>query len=303
MNYCYGAIDDPKILKHTTAHHHRQWLETVNDLPQKALSVEIYNCCEYERSRLNWNGCGLLLHEYCHLVHQVILEDGLNNVMIIGAFGSALESGLYDDVLRRDWAFYSEGEDRDAAYATINHKEFFSELSVAFLSRGYDGCLSSSGSHSNATIEDCSPPMMAPDVIERMKEGGYSLRAGNLPENLLMQMLKQITSGSSGKGHCNKFFPFTHGQLKGFDPITYAVFQQAWSEIANWDDPALAGGNDNNCMGCISFPLWNRNTMKNKTSFISTPMKNDDSCTGTSSLGEATDTMSDQDDLAEDIAF
>lgn len=251
VNYLYGAIDDPRVLKHTTAHHHRQWLESVNDIPQKTLGVEIYNCFEYESMRLHWNGCGLLLHEFCHLIHQIILEDGLQNEMIMNAFGTALESGLYDDVLRRDWAFLPLGEDRDTAYCTINHKEFFSEMSVAFLSRCYDNYLPSSSSPLNMKIEDNSPPMMAPEVIERMEEGGFECRKSTGMQNWV-DKLNQVVGRKSSKGHCNKFFPFTHQQLRQFDPFTYAVFQQAWSQIAEWEDPE--GGIDKNCTGCFNVP-------------------------------------------------
>eukprot|EP00557_Chaetoceros_sp_GSL56_P007242 CAMPEP_0176487302 /NCGR_PEP_ID=MMETSP0200_2-20121128/6051_1 /TAXON_ID=947934 /ORGANISM="Chaetoceros sp., Strain GSL56" /LENGTH=395 /DNA_ID=CAMNT_0017884105 /DNA_START=611 /DNA_END=1798 /DNA_ORIENTATION=- len=187
-------MDNPKILKHTTAHHHRQWLDAVYDLPQKAKGVEIYNCFEYETMRLHWNGCGLILHELCHLIHQLVLKDGLENQMVLNAFGCAIESGLYDEVLRRDWAFLvgeddEEEESVDAAYATINHKEFFSEISVAFLSRGYDfgfwnwtrnkrrkvveGGGGSGGDDVDARVafhQDmwlCSPPFMSPEVLAR----------------------------------------------------------------------------------------------------------------------------------------
>ncbi len=302
VNYFYGAIDDPRVLKHTTAHHHRQWLETVNDLPQKALGVEIYNCCEYERSRQHWNGCGLLLHEFCHLIHQCVVQDGLENEMVIGAFGKALESGLYDDVLRRDWAFCLEGEDRDAAYATINHKEFFSELSVAFLSRGYDACLSSSGSDFNLVtkMEDCSPPMMSPEVIERMRRGNHILHAPRYSGNLLIQFFILITSRSD-KGHCNKFYPFTHAQMKSFDPCTYVIFQKIWCEIAEWRDPTLQDGIEFNCQGCLGFSTWGKSFTKKKTNLLTDGMKNENSFVGSSSLDEATDAMSDQDESAEDL--
>ena len=262
--YTYGLIDDPKVLKHTTAHHHRQWLDSVNDIPQKALGVEIYNCAEYECMRLHWNGCGLLLHEFCHLIHQVILKDGLQNEMIMGVFGEALEGGLYDDVMRRDWAFSSG--DRDAAYATINHKEFFSELSVAYLSRGYDKHVSSSQSKMNIKMADCTPPIMAFDVIQRMEEQETQQGQDSISKECVetyvehqqnwMDKLKQAI-GKSGKGHCNKFFPFTHQQLREFDPLTYAVFSQAWKTISNSDDPieVQRGHNVMKCDGCMNIPI------------------------------------------------
>ena len=61
--------------------------------------------------RLHWNGCGLLLHEICHLIHQFVLEDGLFNETVKDVYSKARESGLYEKVLRRDWAGYDEDYD------------------------------------------------------------------------------------------------------------------------------------------------------------------------------------------------
>ena len=72
----------------------------MNDLPQKALGIEIYNCNEYKRNRLHWNGCGLILHELCHLIHQLLLPDGLENYQIKEAYEIAMRSGKYENVLR-----------------------------------------------------------------------------------------------------------------------------------------------------------------------------------------------------------
>ena len=37
--------------------------------------------------------------------------------------------------------------------------------------------------------------------------------------------------------HCNKFYPFTRGQLKAYDFDTYQAFQQLYEEMVMWDDP------------------------------------------------------------------
>ena len=55
---------------------------------------------EYKRNRLYWNGCGLMLHELCHLIHQLILPDGLENSQIKSAYECAMRSGIYEEVLR-----------------------------------------------------------------------------------------------------------------------------------------------------------------------------------------------------------
>lgn len=284
-------MDDPKILKHTTAHHHRQWLDAVNDLPQKAKGVEIYNCFEYETMRLHWNGCGLILHELCHLIHQLVLKDGLDNQVVLDAFGCALESGLYDEVMRRDWAY--EEEEMDAAYATINHKEFFSEISVAFLSKGYDAvfCPWKRGKKVDEAggqdLWQCSPPFMAPEVLVRREAFVRDVRTAEYDDDMqnccwmqgLIKFFQRLGDGGVGsgliegrgrlwhKGHCNKFFPFTHGQLKRHDPETFAVFQQLWKEIEQWEDPIIAVENDIiPCMKSVSkksgcwttIPTWHR---------------------------------------------
>jgi hypothetical protein len=54
--------------------------------------------------RNHWNGCGLILHEISHLIHQFALRDGLENRDVITAFRQASASGIYDQTLRRDWA-------------------------------------------------------------------------------------------------------------------------------------------------------------------------------------------------------
>jgi hypothetical protein len=294
-------MDNPKILKHTTAHHHRQWLDTVNDLPEKARGVEIYNSFEYMTMRLHWNGCGLILHELCHLIHQLVLEDGLGNKMVLDAFGNALESGLYDEVLRRDWAF--EEEEMDAAYATINHKEFFAEISVAFLSRGYDppmvdcfgrrgkkwkrteegrkhddkcdnnaGCCKDGNRLFNCNdMQQFSPPFMSLEVLARGGALGYFQNHHyhhNHPQyvnnnnchddDCWMQGIVRIFKGNSrSRGHCNKFFPFTHAQLKYHDPATFEVFQYLWNEvIAQWYDPLEQHDKKKHFMEHCSIGCW-----------------------------------------------
>ena len=74
--------------------------QRARDKPEKVQSIEIYNCFDYQAMRLHWNGCGLLLHEFCHLIHQFTLVDSLDNATVINAFESATKSGLYDNVLR-----------------------------------------------------------------------------------------------------------------------------------------------------------------------------------------------------------
>jgi hypothetical protein len=111
--YAVGPIDQPVALAHATAHHHRAWLLWAKDCPDKQHGIEIYNCFSYRKMRWHWNGCGLILHELCHLIHQFAL--GLDNSMIREAYHKAKLSEKYEQVLRRDWAGLTI--DCDLAYA------------------------------------------------------------------------------------------------------------------------------------------------------------------------------------------
>jgi hypothetical protein len=54
----------------------------MRDIPEKAPGIEIYNIDHYLQARAYYNGYGLLLHEYFHILQQFVLPDGLNNVII-----------------------------------------------------------------------------------------------------------------------------------------------------------------------------------------------------------------------------
>ena len=91
-------------------------------MPDKARGIEIYSCFDFERMRLHWNGCGLLLHELCHLIHQFAVPNGLANSKIIDLYHSAKESGLYDEVLRRDWAGLEEETDMGRSHSVVSRR-------------------------------------------------------------------------------------------------------------------------------------------------------------------------------------
>lgn len=206
--------------------------------------------------RMHWNGCGLLLHEYCHLIHQIVLKDGLENERVFDAFGALLESEKYDEVLRRDWAYLDC--DSDAAYASINHKEFFSELSVAFWSRGYkdlDEKAERGLINDWMNMEECSPKIMAPDVLRRKSPTGSLSETQTVSDVDILQGVINFITGKSGKaaGHCNKFFPFTRGQLQIFDPETYFELQELWAEIASWEDPLSDSNVSTGCLSSMQF--------------------------------------------------
>jgi hypothetical protein len=164
----------------------------MRDLPEKAPGIEIYSIDHYLQARRFYNGYGLLLHEYCHIVHQFVLPDGLSNVTIQTLHHKAmLHKAQYQSVYRRDWILStsssggSTATDRatrqDMAYALINPYEYFAELSVSYLCNGYHyleclpsqqtiaccdhGCVAAK----NVDIHSCCPPLL-PDVYNLRKE-------------------------------------------------------------------------------------------------------------------------------------
>ncbi len=74
--------------------------KSIHDRPDKVLGIEIYNCFEYLENRDHWNGCGMLLHEFCHLIHQLVLPDGLDNIDVKNMYDCAMRSRIYDEVIR-----------------------------------------------------------------------------------------------------------------------------------------------------------------------------------------------------------
>jgi len=227
---------------------------SVNDMKEKALGIEIYNCEEYLRNREHWNGCGLLLHEYCHLIHQLVLSNGLENDFVKSVYEVAMNSCKYENVLRRDWAYLSNNNDngngndgdKDRAYATINHKEFFAEISVAFLCYGYGYLEVIESSDQDMSMDNLSPPFQAIEVISRQDEKQLGSNK-NIPiqdrKSFLCHLQKMFwiyhycIRKPSDQGHCNKFFPFTRKQLKAFDYETFLRMTKIWNEVKTWKDP------------------------------------------------------------------
>lgn len=157
----------------------------------KALSIEIYNATEFCRMRQHWNGCGLVLHEYCHMIHQHVL--GLQNQRVIDLYQDARRSQRYERVLRRDYT--GKEADHDLHYCMTNYIEFFAEMSVTLWSRGYRDLDQPTDT---TRMECCSPPIMEPLVRQRLEnQSGHN-------ERLLSPV-------GPSEGHCNKFQPFTAG--------------------------------------------------------------------------------------------
>ncbi|CAB9524751.1 Transmembrane amino acid transporter protein [Seminavis robusta] len=262
LTYSYGQRDNPRLLKHTTAHHAVWWLNWARDRPDKMHSIEIYDCWEYLQMRLHWNGAGLICHEFCHLIHQFALPNGLGNTQLWQAYCKARESGLYDKALRRDWA--GTDCDTDIAYAMVDYKEFWSEMSVAYLSDTYHH-LDKVGGH--AGMDACSPPFRHPVVLERVQKRQVQQDMEDdkgIPRRQLVvaasaaetnekmswweRFLRRLRECFISKDRrrrkgqhrcppCNKFYPFTRGQLREHDKGSFLVISDLWRQVAQWEDP------------------------------------------------------------------
>mmetsp|Transcript_31877 Transcript_31877/g.52573 ORF Transcript_31877/g.52573 Transcript_31877/m.52573 type:complete len:365 (-) Transcript_31877:804-1898(-) len=241
--YYYGPCSKPKNVNHSTAHHHEAWLMSVLDRSDKAPGIEIYNCFDYRKMRWHWNGCGLLLHELCHIVHQFCL--GLDNAVIEQAYAQAKMSGKYDTTLRRDWAGSAKGE-TDMAYAMVNPKELFAELSVAYWSQGYEDMVRKDPE----SMKESSPPFTAPDVIDRLDpDKQYPIADRSL---FMLKVSPWCRPKARLPPHCNKFYPFTRGQLECMDPQLCEILRKLWQEIENWQDDEGADcfGRQKRCWPC-----------------------------------------------------
>uniref|UniRef100_A0A6U2PH21 Uncharacterized protein n=1 Tax=Leptocylindrus danicus TaxID=163516 RepID=A0A6U2PH21_9STRA len=293
-SYIYGPLTSPCKPTNSTAHHDKAWLLWACDKPEKTHCIEIYNCFEYQRTRLHWNGSGIILHELCHLIHQFVLDDGLSNAHVKELYDNAKLSGKYVNVLRRDWA--GRDTDRDTAYAMVNHKEFFAEISVAYLCKSFQNLDYMSPAGEMIVV---SPPFASPTALAalQMKHGiaatahlrihdpldsdsdscndeyhnckngsvDFSGESHELTEEkqkytgirILEQMVlacfskKQNDESSANSNssntdsapplaHCNKFYPFTSGQLASFDPELFAGISHLWDLIAKWEDDESA---------------------------------------------------------------
>ena len=228
--YLYGSMEAPEVLNHTTAHHHAGWLIWARDLPEKVLGIEIYSAEAYLRMRNHWNGCGLILHELCHLIHQQVL--GLDCALVKSVYEAAERTGKYETVLRRDWAGKPNGVDTDLSYSMVDHKEFFAEMSVTYWSRGYqemDGAPCEK-------MEECCPPITEPTVLARIVSTHPNLISKKEKYSRISSCLSALLQRPE-LPHCNKFYPFTSGQLRHYDPELFDAIDGFWREIAAWEDP------------------------------------------------------------------
>lgn len=100
-----------------------KWLADHGMTPRKARCVELANA----RNFLDWTlqQPWMVLHELAHAYHHQFLDDGFENAEVRAAYDHALESGLYNKVLRY-------GGQEEKAYATTNPQEYFAEATEAY---------------------------------------------------------------------------------------------------------------------------------------------------------------------------
>lgn len=102
-------------------HPSEQWLSENGFNPAKAKAVEIGNSANFLRWSLHQPF--MMLHELAHAYHHQVL--GYDNPDIKAAYERAVESGIYESVLR-----YNGGQAR--AYALNNDQEYFAEQTEAY---------------------------------------------------------------------------------------------------------------------------------------------------------------------------
>jgi hypothetical protein len=108
-----------------TYHVSPRWLADHHFRPDKAQGIEVCNAEDY----LNWRNHQMcILHEFCHAYHFVL---GYDRSDVAETYGAARKAGLYRQV-----RYVLAGPDRlRRAYALNNPREYFAELSEAYLGR------------------------------------------------------------------------------------------------------------------------------------------------------------------------
>jgi hypothetical protein len=114
-----------KDLKPTQYHPSADWLKDHgHDVATMHLRVHIPNARAFtERRHLSHQPC-VMLHELAHAYHDQVLD--FDNPAVKERYDAAKETGLYKSVLHID------GNDREH-YALSNHKEFFAEMTEAYV--------------------------------------------------------------------------------------------------------------------------------------------------------------------------
>jgi hypothetical protein len=106
-------------------HVSRGWLEKNGYNPAKTSDIEISNSLNFVSWSRAEQPC-MVLHELAHAYHFLVLGEA--HAEIAAAYRQAVERTLYESV---DYA----GGGKKRAYALVNEKEYFAELSEAYFCR------------------------------------------------------------------------------------------------------------------------------------------------------------------------
>ena len=116
-------------------HTSKEWLESQGYMTEKWHCVELCNFVHY----VSWtkqNQPYMVLHELCHLYHDLALPGGFENPDVKAAYNHAMAAGLYVNTpyrLDKDTVIQHYDDYYHAkVYATTNQMEYFSEICEAY---------------------------------------------------------------------------------------------------------------------------------------------------------------------------
>jgi hypothetical protein len=109
-------------------HSDLEWIKNNKFHLEKAHSVEIREADFYRHDVNLWGMGGVMVHEFSHAYHHLMIPGGFENAEILECYTAAMKEGLYDCV-----AVHGTQGPECKAYACTNCMEYFAELSTAFL--------------------------------------------------------------------------------------------------------------------------------------------------------------------------
>ena len=138
----------------------------------------------------------------------------------------------------------------DLHYCTVNYKEMWAELSVAFLCDGYV-CVRSietNNQHANrAKVLDYSPLFTSPAVLERL--AGKSLTSPQSQNHGLLSRIRHLLGQRETILPCSKFYPFTREQFQAHDSYLYSEMAHLWQIVADWEGGGDLSNAQEKCWG------------------------------------------------------
>jgi hypothetical protein len=124
----YGSKACPVPGKGCCYHPDKNWLRNHGLSERKHKCIEINDGPGYKDDVDCWGPGGILVHELSHAYHHHLLPNGYDNKEIIECYRQAMKEKLYDTV-----KVHGSQAPEARAYACTNDKEYFAELSTAFL--------------------------------------------------------------------------------------------------------------------------------------------------------------------------